>query len=118
MLEFLPQDVQDGLNAARRDAPGHKTRMRVKVGGQNFALLRYSDQGFAVLSGDAPRLRGHVDLYDGSRHIGYCLIVASGQDGDEMLYEFKRNPPVTDRAPLDFAPDEPAPTAGVIGRDI
>jgi len=115
MLEFLPQDVKDGLDAARRDARRPSTRMRIKVGGHSFTLLRSWEKGFSIKASEAPPLRGHVDLYDGARHVGCCLIVACGQDGDEMIYEFKRNTPVSDRAPLDFAPDDLSSLA-LIGR--
>jgi hypothetical protein len=64
---------------------------------------------------DAPQLRGLVDLYDGSRHLYQCLIVASEEEGDEMRYEFKRNTPAVDSAPLDFERDANKPVA-LIGR--
>ncbi|WP_108484766.1 hypothetical protein [Oceaniglobus ichthyenteri] len=113
MLEYLPQEVKDGLDKARRDAARRKGRMHVQVGDQEYVVLRYWDQGFALSAADAPHLRGHVDLYDGPRHMGRCLIVASGQERDEMVYEFKQNTPVFDRPPRDFAPDDFTP-AGLL----
>jgi len=56
-----------------------------------------------------------VDLYDGSRHLYQCLIVASEEEGDEMRYEFKRNTPAVDSAPLDFERGANKPVA-LIGR--
>lgn len=106
MFAFLPQDVQDGLAAGRRKAQGKSSRHRVEVGGHSFTVLRLADQGFVVKASDALRLRGHVDLYEGARHLGRCLIVATATDGDETRFEFKRNTPVTDRAPRDYAPDD------------
>jgi len=64
---------------------------------------------------DAPQLRGLVDLYDGSRHLYQCLIVASEEEGGEMRYEFKRNTRAVDSAPLDFERDANKPVA-LIGR--
>ena len=113
MLEYLPQEVQDGLDKARRDAARRKGRMRVEIDGQRFKIFRYWDQGFALDADDAPLLRGHVDVFDGPRHIGRCLIVASALERGEMVYEFKRNTPVSTTQPRDFAPDDFMP-AGLL----
>ena len=48
-------------------------------------------------------------------HLYQCLIVASAEDGGEMIYEFKRATEAVDKAPLDFYRDENAPIA-LIGR--
>jgi len=107
MFESLPQDVQDGLAASGRQPQGQKSRLRVEGGGHSVVVLRLGKDGFFVNARDGARLRGHVDLYDGARHLGRCLIVAGAQNGDEMVFEFKRNTPATARAPRDFAPDGP-----------
>jgi hypothetical protein len=39
------------------------------------------------------------------------LIVASSVEAGELVCEFKRSTPVTDKAPLDFWQDENAPVA-------
>lgn len=117
MLEDLPQDVRDGLDAARKATQRHKGRMRLDVGGQSFTILRFWNDGFSVDAADAPGLRGHVDLYDGARHMGRCLIVASSADGGEMVYEFKRNTPVMLAPAADFARDDMAP-AGLLARGM
>jgi hypothetical protein len=49
-----------------------------------------------------------VDLYDGTKHLYQCLIVASEEEAGEMRYEFKRNTRAEDKVPLDF---EQAPAA-------
>ena len=116
MTDFLPKDVLDGLEEARRRARKRKARLRVRAGDAEFAVHRLWDTGFAVDIADAPRLRGRVDIYDGARHLWQCLIVASSQDGDEMVYDFKRHTAASDRAPLDFVRDENAPVA-LISRD-
>lgn len=117
MSEYLPKEVRDGLDAARKSALRRSSRLRVKAGGQTFTILRYWDQGFAVDRDDAPNLRGLVDLYDGTRHLSQCLIVASEEGPGEMIYEFKRETAALDRAPLDYSRDETAPVA-LIGRMI
>lgn len=109
MLEYLPKELIEGLNAAHLRHMRRKSRLRVQMGQAVFPVLRIWDTGFSVESGMAPRLRGLVDLYDGSRHILQCLIVASSEDGGEILCEFKRSTLVSDRPPLDFWRDENAP---------
>ncbi len=111
MLETLPPDVQNGLDAARRRAQRTRGRMQIEIGGEKFVLLRYWDKGFALDVSDAPVLRGHADLYEDGRHMRCCLIVARGREADEMIYEFKRNAPVRDRPARDFDQDERASVA-------
>lgn len=111
MSEYLPKDVREGLEAARKQSLRKRSRLRVRVGEHDFTILRYWDEGFALNSQDAPRLRGLVDVYDGSRHISQCLIVASEEEAGEMVYEFKRETPAYDKPPLDYETDANAPVA-------
>ena len=90
MSEFLPESVRQELELARKQKLRKKSRMRVSVGGQQFTILRYWDEGFALDADDAPHLRGLVDVFDGARHLSQCLIVASEEEAGEMVYEFKR----------------------------
>jgi hypothetical protein len=116
MSEYLPREVRAGLELARKAERKKRSRLKVRVGEQSFIILRHWDEGFALDKDDAPHLRGLVDLYDGARHLSQCLIVASSEDADEMIYEYKRATLATDRAPLDYIRDENAPVA-LIGRD-
>ena len=109
MLEFLPKEVRDGLEAARRKDQNRKSRLRVQVGEAVYPVLRLWDDGLALDARMAPHLRGLVDVFDGGRHIFQCLIVASTEENGELVFEFKRSTPVTDRAALDFWKDENAP---------
>ncbi len=109
MLEFLPKEVREGLDAARIREASRKSRLRVQVGEAVFPLLRFWHDGFALDAAFAPKLRGLVDVYDGSRHIFQCLIVASSQERGELVCEFKRLTAVRDSAPLDYWRDENAP---------
>lgn len=116
MTTFLPREVQDGLEQARNRDRRRKARMLVAV--DDFTLypvLEFRDGGFALDIANAPKLRGLVDLYDGSRHLYQCLIVASEEDGDLMRYEFKRSTAAVDSAPLDFARESTAPVAYLEG---
>lgn len=110
MLEFLPEEVRAGLDAARRKDQRRRSRLRVQVGDAVFPVLRFWDQGFALDAGLSPgQLRGLVDVHDGSRHVFQCLIVASSIENGELLCDFKRATPVADRAALDFERDANAP---------
>ena len=111
MSEFLPKDVREGLEFARKQSLRKKSRLRVRVGEHEFTILRYWDEGFALDPQDAPHLRGLVDLYDGARHISQCLIVASEEEAGEMVYEFKRETRAHEKAPLDYELDANAPVA-------
>lgn len=109
MSEFLPKEVREGLEAARKAHLKRKNRMRVRVDRRVFQVLRVWDNGFSLDATEAPRLRGLVDLYNGERHVSQCLIVASAEEAGEMRYEFKRRTAAVDRAPLDFVQDDLAP---------
>ena len=111
MLEFLPQDVRDGLDAAHRRASRRRSRLRVQVGEAVFPILRLHEEGMVIDAGMAPHLRGLVDIYDGSRHLCTALIVASTVENGELVCDFKRSTLVTDRPALDFWRDENAPVA-------
>lgn len=116
MLEFLPQEIQEGLAAARRRSMRRKSRLHVQLGDAVFPVLRFWHDGLALDAGLAPaRLRGLVDVYDGPRHVFQCLIVASALEGDELLCEFKRATAVADRAALDYWRGEDLP-AGYLPR--
>lgn len=115
MTDMLSKEVREGLELARKRDLRKRSRLRVHADSEIFRVLRLWDDGFAVEADDAPHLRGLVDIYDGSRHLWQCLIVASAQEGGEMVYDFKRHTAALDRAPLDFAPEDDAPVA-LIGR--
>ncbi|HFQ15823.1 MAG TPA: hypothetical protein ENK41_05650 [Rhodobacteraceae bacterium] len=115
MSEYLPKEVREGLERARKAALRKKSRLRVRAGDEVFAVLNLWEDGFALDREDAPHLRGLVDLYDGSRHLYQCLIVASEEDGAQMKYDFKRSTEVRAKAPLDFVRDENAPVALITG---
>ncbi len=109
MLEFLPKELRDGLEAARISKLKRKSRLRVELGGQIFPILRFWHDGFSVDAARTAHLRGLVDVYDGARHIFQCLIVASTVENDELICDFKRATAVRDTPALDFWRDENAP---------
>ena len=109
MLEFLPKEVRDGLDAARTRDMKRKSRLRVELGGHVFPILRFWETGFAVDAARTAHLRGLVDVYDGARQVFQCLIVASTVENGELVCEFKRATAVRDTPALDFWRDENAP---------
>lgn len=74
-------------------------------------VLRLWDGGFSLSVDDAPHLRGFVDLYDGSRHLYQCLVIASRDEDDERVFEFKWHTAVADKPAADFDKHEDAPVA-------
>lgn len=115
MLESLPQSIRDELHLAQNKAAQRRNRLRVEAGGQSHRVLRMTSEGFVLDAADAPNLRGLVDLFDGSRHLSQCLIVAAQEDDGEMIYDFKRSTAAGDGAPLDFVRPDDAPIA-LLGR--
>jgi len=111
MTDMLPREVREGLELARRSARRRKSRLRLHVGDRTYPILRFSHDGFQLDIEDAPHLRGHVDIYEGHRHLYQALIVAAAREGDCMSYEFKRSTPATDHAPLDYFRADDAPVA-------
>lgn len=115
MSEFLPKEVRAGLEAARKRHQRSRTRLCVHVGGEVFQVLRLWENGFAIDAEDAaraPAMRGLVDLYDGARHLSECLVVASIEENGEVVCDFKRRTPASDRPALDFhRGDDQAPAA-------
>lgn len=109
MLEFLPKEVRDGLEAARERDQRRRARLRVQVGEAVFPVLRLWDDGLALDSALTPHLRGLVDVYDGARHVMQCLIIASTVENGQLICDFKRSTNVTERPALDFWRDENAP---------
>ena len=102
MSEFLPKEVREGLELARKQSLRKKSRMKVKAGDRTFTILRFWEEGFSVDADDAPHLRGLVDVYDGGRHMSQCLIIASEEEQGEMVFEYKRATIAADNAPLDY----------------
>jgi hypothetical protein len=111
MSDFLPKEVREGLEQARKIDLNRHARLRVHVGDEIFPVRRMWATGFSLDAEDAPHLRGLVDIYDAARHVYQCLIIASSEDAGEMIYEFKRSTAAVDSAPVDFYRDENAPVA-------
>ncbi len=109
MLEFLPKEIREGLEAAKKREQRRSSRLRVQLGDAVFPILRMWEGGMAFDAGRTPHLRGLVDIYDGTNHIFQCLIIASTTENGELICDFKRSTAVRDKAALDFYRDENAP---------
>ncbi|WP_425046648.1 hypothetical protein [Primorskyibacter sp. S87] len=116
MTTYISKDIREGLDAARIASLKKASRLRVEAGDEYFRVLRLWRDGFAVEAETTPRLRGLVDLYDGSHHLYQCLIMAAEEERGEMIYEFKRSTAAADKAPLDFYRSPDAPIA-LLGKD-
>ncbi len=115
MESVFSPDVMAGLQKARMNDAMKKNRLRVHVDDDIRPILLLWEDGFSMIAGSAPNLRGFVDIYDGSKHLLQCLVIRSELDGDVLNYEFKRWTRAMDTPPKDFAEDENAPVA-LIGR--
>lgn len=111
MSTYVPDAVQAGLDAARLSRLKRASKLRIETADGYFRVLRLWDGGFSVSLDDAPRLRGLVDIYEGSVHLFQCLIVASKEDTDQLHYEYKRMTAVVRSAPRDFVEETEAAVA-------
>ncbi|CUH53937.1 hypothetical protein J7382_03280 [Shimia sp. R11_0] len=115
MSTYFSAEVQAGIDAARKKAQKQRHRLRVEADGQSVRVLRFLEDGFTLDAQTAPQLRGLVNLYDGSKHLYQCLVIATDEEDGEMHYEFKRFTPASDQAPVDFYRGETVP-AGLLDR--
>jgi hypothetical protein len=109
MITVLPDDVQAGLDQARKRALKKTSRLAIDTGDRRLKVLRLWDGGFAVEAEKVPHLRGLVDLYDGTHHLSRCLIVATEEEGGEIRYDVKQMNSADDVQPLDYERAEDAP---------
>lgn len=111
MMEFLPKELREGLEAARLRALKKRARLRLVQEAESFPVLRLWHDGLSLDADHTAHLRGLVDIYDGGRQVMQALIIASNVEAGELICEFKRVTPVSDRPALDFWRGENAPVA-------
>jgi hypothetical protein len=109
MTDFLSREVRAELEAARKRDLKRRSRLRVMAGDDVYPILRVLPDGFTLDADEVVHLRGLVDVFEGSRHLSQCLIIASDVAGSELVCTLKWSRLATDRAPLDYARDENAP---------
>jgi len=115
MYRFLPDAVREGLEEARKDALKRKDRLSVRDGDASYRIRRFWDGGFALDLEGSERLRGHIDIYDGPKHLYQCLVMSSVEEEHERVFEFKWATPVASGPAADFVRPDFVP-AGLIAR--
>ena len=115
MYTFMSDAVRQGLEEARKAELKRKDRLSVHDGDKIYRIRRFWDGGFALDLGGSERLRGHVDIYDGPKHLYQCLVMSSVADDNERVFEFKWLTPVATAPATDFALPDFVP-AGLIAR--
>ncbi|MEM8536666.1 MAG: hypothetical protein AAGF56_02270 [Pseudomonadota bacterium] len=113
MYTFLPDAVRQGLEQARKDALKRKDRLSVRDGDASYRIRRFWEGGFALDLEGTERLRGHVDIFDGPKHLYSCLVFSSVDEDDERIFEFKWATPVAKGPAADFVRPDFVP-AGLI----
>lgn len=111
MTDFLPEAVREGLKAARKAALHRNDRLCIHDGDDVYRIRRFWSDGLSVDARHADRLRGRVEIYDGSRHLYQCLIENAQIEGEECIFGFKWLHPVADRPAADFVQPEFTPKA-------
>lgn len=87
---FLPKGFEPGLSRARPSLGQRTMTLCVVMGGVHYPVLRRWAGGFAASATDVPVLEGVVDLFNGTEHLGQCLITGSETDGDARVYKVKQ----------------------------
>ncbi|MFA9229951.1 MAG: hypothetical protein RIR95_1568 [Pseudomonadota bacterium] len=111
MLEFLPADVAETLRIAQTAKLTRRSRLRVRVGAREFPIVKLWDEGLIIDASHTTHLHGLVDVFDGSRHILECLIIASSVEHGQLICGFKRSTMVTENPALDYFRDPDKPIA-------
>ncbi len=108
-MEHLQSEIADALHASKSKRAAKTYTVRTVDGA--FPVLKYWNDGFQVAETDAPRLRGHVDVFTGDERIARCLIVFAKAEFGVATYEFKRRTDDGKPGPVDYAVEENAPVA-------
>lgn len=111
MCDFLSREVRAEMDAARKRDLRRKSRLRAHVGNDIYPILRMRRDSFTLDAAEVIHLRGLVDVFEGSRHLLQCLIVATDIEGGELVCTMKRATVATDLHALDYVRDETAPAA-------
>lgn len=102
MSDYLPEAVKKGLEEARKAAIRKSNRLCVHAGDKVYRINRLWDEGFSMDVEHAPKLRGHVQIYDGSRHLYQALVITSREEEGERIFDFKWSTAAADGPALDF----------------
>jgi hypothetical protein len=109
MSTYMSREVLAGIANASKEKATKASRLRVQIGNDIFPILSLKDDSFSLDTKIAPKLRGYVDILDGTRLKYRALIVASETSRDETVFEFKRATSVALGPALDFEQSDDAP---------
>ena len=109
MTTFMSKEVLEGIAKASKEKARKSSRLRVQMGEDVFPILRLTETSFALDNLDAPKLRGYVDILDGTRLKYRALIIASETEASETIFEFKQSTSVALGPALDFEKRDDAP---------
>lgn len=109
MSTYMSREVLAGIAKASKEKSAKSSRLRVQMGEEVFPILRLTDDSFSLDTKDAPKLRGYVDILDGTRLKYRALIVASEVEHDVTVFEFKQSTSVATGPALDFERSDDAP---------
>ncbi len=108
-MEHLQTEISDALHESR---PKRATKaFTARTVDDAVPLLKLWREGFEVAEADAPRLRGHVEIFSGEDRIARCLIVLAKAEFGVATFEFKRRTDDARPGPVDYAVEEDAPVA-------
>jgi hypothetical protein len=108
-MEFLSKEILAGLREATRREMRRPMRLSVRAGGKVWPVLKRWPGGFSLDASEVTQLRGHVQIYEGTRHIATALIVASEVEGSALICTTKRETLVRNSPALDFEREESGP---------
>lgn len=111
MNDFLPVEVREGLQAARKASLKRADKLCVHDGDDVYRIRRFWGDGLSIDATQGDKLRGRVEIYDGSRHVYQCLIVSSRLEHDEYIFDFKWLHPVSTAPAADFERQTDLPAA-------
>ncbi len=109
MSDYLSREMRAEFDAARRAGLRRKSRLRIVAGNDDYPVLRMLAEGFTLDADMVGELRGLVDLYDGSRHLAQCLIMAADIEGGELVCTMKWQTRAGGQMPVDYVRDPDAP---------
>lgn len=109
MSTFMSREVLEGLALAQTKAMKKKVPMRLRAGEDVYPILNFSENSFSLERGKAPNLRGYVEILDGSRLKYRALIIASKEEANETVFEFKQTTNIATGPALDFETSDDAP---------
>jgi len=100
----------------RRPAAGtpRKSGMRLVGEAGSIDIDELWETGFALSRTGPQPSRGHVDVYDGTRHLFCALIYKAGETTTSCIYRFKRSRPAGPVQPADYVRNPGSRISGLL----